>query len=114
MSWTADLVRPIPLLAALVLAINDHVLKRAHVLPGWLTGKLSDVAGLFVASILGVTLARAVAGWRGRSVPRDGHLALAVIVAIAGGFAAIKLSPAVNAAVEAVWGVNRLDASDLF
>jgi hypothetical protein len=42
-----------------VLLINDHVLKVVGVLPGWLTGKLSDVAGLIVAPVL-------AAGWRAR------------------------------------------------
>ncbi|RMG11865.1 MAG: hypothetical protein D6729_17430 [Deltaproteobacteria bacterium] len=38
---------PLPLLAVGVLALNDHVLKGSGLLPGWVTGKLSDLAGLF-------------------------------------------------------------------
>lgn len=38
------LLHPIPLVALVVLVINDHVLKRAY--PGVITGKLSDFAGL--------------------------------------------------------------------
>jgi hypothetical protein len=38
-------VHPLPLLAVCVLIFNDHYLKRAY--PSWLTGKLSDFAGLF-------------------------------------------------------------------
>jgi hypothetical protein len=34
-------------LALVVLVLNDHVLKTAY--PGWITGKLSDVAGLVLA-----------------------------------------------------------------
>ncbi len=34
----------VPLLGAAVLTLNDHFLKAAH--PSWLTGKLSDVAGM--------------------------------------------------------------------
>ena len=37
-------------LALVVLVLNDHVLKQAY--PGWVTGKLSDVAGLVVAPLL--------------------------------------------------------------
>ena len=49
-------------LALVVLVLNDHVLKTAY--PGWITGKLSDVAGLVVAPLLlGVLLT----AWR---VPR--------------------------------------------
>jgi hypothetical protein len=35
--------------AVAVLAVNDHVLK-AH-LPGWWTGKLSDLAGVFLVTV---------------------------------------------------------------
>src|SRR5262245_19780770 len=42
--------------AVLVLLVNDHVLKGAGLLPGWLTGKLSDVAGLFATPALFATL----------------------------------------------------------
>lgn len=38
--------------ALLLLVINDHVLKRALILPPVVTGKLSDFAGLFVAPVL--------------------------------------------------------------
>lgn len=37
---------PLFLIALVLLLLNDHVLKYAY--PGWLTGKLSDFAGLFV------------------------------------------------------------------
>jgi hypothetical protein len=50
------LVRPWPMLALLVLAVNDHLLKGAGLLPGWVTGKLSDFAGLLVFPLLLVTL----------------------------------------------------------
>lgn len=39
------LLHPALLMAVAVLLLNDHVLKSAA--PGWVTGKLSDVAGLF-------------------------------------------------------------------
>ena len=42
-----------------VLVLNDHLLKYAGVLSGWLTGKLSDVAGLIVAPVLAARLVRA-------------------------------------------------------
>jgi len=35
-----------------LLVLNDHVFKGAGLLPTWLTGKLSDVAGLIVAPVL--------------------------------------------------------------
>ena len=42
-----EFVHPWPLLAMLMLGINDHLLKGSGWLPGWVTGKLSDFAGLF-------------------------------------------------------------------
>jgi hypothetical protein len=49
-SWIAALA---------LLAFNDHWLKHAGLLPNWLTGKLSDYAGLYVAPALLATLVRA-------------------------------------------------------
>ena len=98
------LAHPLPLAAALVLALNDHVWKPA----GWPTpavaGKVSDVVGLFVFPIVLAAVVRALGGgWRPG----------AAAAATAAAFAAVKLSPGVNAAVEAVWGANALDAWDL-
>lgn len=71
-SWIAALA---------LLALNDHVLKHAGALPGWLTGKLSDFAGLYVAPALLATLLRA----RSRRALALCH------VAVGAGFAAINL-----------------------
>lgn len=74
----------------LVLVLNDHWLKGAGLLPGWLTGKLSDFAGLIVAPVLLATLARA----------RTRLSRLVCWALIAALFAAIKLSPAAARGVE--------------
>ncbi len=42
-----ELAHPLPLLAMALLGVNDHLLKGSGWVPGWLTGKLSDFAGLF-------------------------------------------------------------------
>jgi uncharacterized protein YjeT (DUF2065 family) len=39
-------------LSLALLLLNDHVLKHAGVLPSWLTGTLSDIAGMVVAPIM--------------------------------------------------------------
>jgi len=59
LSWTRQSERPgaglesyAACLGLAVLALNDHVLKGADVLPGWLTGKLSDFAGLLFFPLL--------------------------------------------------------------
>lgn len=49
-SRTDGLVHPISLAAIAILVINDHWLKQAY--PGWITGKLSDVAGLVFFPLL--------------------------------------------------------------
>ncbi|MCP4580714.1 MAG: hypothetical protein GY839_03805 [candidate division Zixibacteria bacterium] len=43
------LLKPAFLIALALLLLNDHLLKAAY--PGWLTGKLSDFAGLFVMAV---------------------------------------------------------------
>jgi hypothetical protein len=80
--------------ALLVLVVNDHLLKGAGVLPGWLTGKLSDVAGLIVAPVLLAALLGA--GRRAR---------LVAMAAVGGVFTAIKLSAA------AAWAACQLTAA---
>jgi hypothetical protein len=52
------LSHPAFLLALLVLGLNDHVWKGSGLLPGWLTGKLSDLGGLVVAPVLVAQLCR--------------------------------------------------------
>lgn len=47
---------PVFLAALAVLLINDHVLKGAGLVPAWITGKLSDLAGMIVAPVLLVAL----------------------------------------------------------
>lgn len=114
-AWAGDLTRPAPVVAAVTLAVNDHALKGAGVVPAAITGKLSDVAGLFLAGVVGVCLLRGVAAARGARLPRrDGARAHATLLAIAVAFAALKLWPAFNRAVAAAWGTNALDASDLW
>ncbi|MDC3960055.1 hypothetical protein [Polyangium jinanense] len=85
------LLHPLWLGSLAVLALNDHVLKGAGILPGAITGKLSDFAGLVVAPVLLAALLRL--GSR-RSLFLA-HLATGAV------FAAIKLSPAAARAFEA-------------
>jgi hypothetical protein len=91
-----ELLDPLALAAVVVLVVNDRALK--GVLPGWLTGKLSDVAGLVVAPLLVTALvgcALALAARLGADVdpslsPRRLALAIAVVGA---GFAVVELWP---------------------
>ena len=84
-------LHPVVLLAIGLLIVNDHVLKAAA--PGWLTGKLSDVAGLVFAPIVLQAAWELVTGGRGSW--RPSATVLGAAIAITGiGFAAIKLLPA--------------------
>jgi len=74
------------------LAINDHVLKGAHVLPSSVTGKISDFAGLIVAPVLAAALLRA-------RTDRARAIAFALVVVP---FALIKLSEPAARTVEAL------------
>ncbi len=94
------LVHPLPIGAALVLLLNDHVLKAVQWPSASVAGKLSDLAGLFLFPILATALTRR-------------RLATAWVLATAAVFSALKLSPAFNGAVEMVWGRNQLDPTDL-
>lgn len=111
-SWTRELARPLPLSAVTLLVLNDHVLKHAHVVPGWLTGKLSDFAGLFFFPILLFALASRVLGAPApeRRVARASVLAGATVLV----FAAIKVIPACNDVASRVLGHVVLDATDLW
>lgn len=86
MSVSASFAHPLWLGALLVLGLNDHVLKGAGWLPGAITGKLSDVAGLLVAPLVLAWLVRARSprGW------------LAVHLAVGAGFALVQLAPAAH------------------
>jgi hypothetical protein len=91
-------VHPLWIASLALLVVNDHLLKGAGVLPGWLTGKLSDFAGLVVAPlVLGAVIFAS-----SRASLRWAH------VAVGAGFAAIKIFPAAAGAVEALMAVTPL------
>lgn len=85
------------LLAALVL--NDWAMKRFLVGPGWLRGKLSDVAGLALCGIVACACARAPAtGQQSRHA-----LVAAGVLAVVSAFVAVKTSAASAFALAAWW-----------
>lgn len=84
------LVQPVWLIALALLIFNDHLFKGSGILPGAVTGKLSDFVGLIVAPALLATLLRATSA----------RALIAVHVAIGAVFAAINVSPAAAGAME--------------
>ncbi len=100
------LAHPLPLACVAALVVNDHLLKGSGVLPAWVTGKLSDVAGLFFFPVLLVSLAR----WLAPRRPLPPLLsALATMVV----FAAVKTWRPAHALYESVLGPLVMDPTDL-
>jgi hypothetical protein len=103
------LYTPAWLAALTVLIINDHLLKGADLLPGIMTGKFSDFAGMLVAPALLATLLRV----RGRRALLLCHIAVGLV------FAAINVSPAAAGLLTSMMGALAipwtitLDPSDL-
>ncbi len=93
----AALASPVVTGSVLVLVVNDHVLKQQF--PGWVTGKLSDVAGVaLVALLIGLILGR----------PRFSVMATAL------GFVALKTVPGVaELAAPVLGGVTSRDPTDV-
>lgn len=73
------LLHPVPLVALGMLLLNDHVLKATH--PGWLSGKLSDVAVMVLLPFLLMAAADLACLWWPR-LPAPGTRAVLACVAI--------------------------------
>ncbi|MEU4626536.1 hypothetical protein AB0G04_41965 [Actinoplanes sp. NPDC023801] len=107
----AWLAHPVTVVALALLIVNDHVLKAAY--PGWVTGKLSDVAGMVLAPPLLAALAGLIA-------PRLAfrRLAVVAIVAVGAGFTFVKLWSYGAELASATWSLLtpslvRADPTDL-
>lgn len=103
-----EFLHPVPLAAVALLAVNDHVLKGSGWLPGWLTGKLSDVMGFVFFPVLCTALVD-VALWGAARLGARVDFSLRMwkawlAIAFTGGLmAAIKLSvPAADAVADAL------------
>lgn len=98
----APLLHPLALGAIATLIVNDHLLK-SHV-PGWITGKLSDVAGMiFFPLFLFVLVAIAARVVRRPAIASRGALvACAILTAIV--FALVKTWAPATIAIETALG----------
>ena len=96
------MLHPVILGAVALLLLNDHVLKQA--MPGLLTGKLSDVAGLVFFPLLLVGIWEVAAVRLGGAVPA-GRFVVAVMVIVSGvAFASVKTVPLANQAYRETLG----------
>jgi hypothetical protein len=107
----AWLGHPLTVLALVLLILNDHVFKAAY--PGWLTGKLSDAAGLVLAPALLAALTSLLAP---RLNPRG--VALGALLTVAAAFTIIKSFAYGAQQASAVWSLIypsqfRVDRTDL-
>ncbi|XYH99011.1 hypothetical protein ACMHYB_04395 [Sorangium sp. So ce1128] len=93
-----SLLHPLWLGALALLVLNDHALKGSGLLPGWLTGKLSDFAGLLVAPAVLAALLRASS----RRAFLGAHLVTGAV------FSAIKLAPEAARAAEGLMALTPL------
>lgn len=75
------LLRPAPLGALLLLVLNDHVLKAAW--PGFVTSKLSDLAGAFLLPVLVVSIAELVMSRRRHIASASTATVVCVMTALA-------------------------------
>jgi hypothetical protein len=98
----------------LILALNDHLLKGSGLLPCTVTGKLSDIAGLFFFPVLLMVVLSRVLPSRWLAMLGERGLSLGAIAATGEVFSLIKLSPTFNALAAHLGFVNALDATDLF
>lgn len=102
-----ELLAPLPVIAIALLVVNDRVLKGSAA-PEWLTGKLSDVTGVFVfplaatavVDLIGFGLARLGVRWDFTLRRWKLLVAMAFTAVVFGG---VKLSPAFGAWVEHAW-----------
>lgn len=118
-----ELLAPLPLVALALLGVNDWILKPSAA-PEWLTGKLSDFAGLFAFPLVATAAADLLlwvawrAGARVDFTLRRWKLAAAIALEVAG-FCVLKLWPAGSDALVRVMHVVApraevyMDATDL-
>jgi hypothetical protein len=96
-------LNPLALGALVLLLVNDHLLKVT--MAGWLTGKLSGIAGLALTPFVLFALLEMAAAMR-PALPQPGRRTAAVMVlATAGAYAAVELLPAASEAYRWTWGV---------
>ncbi len=107
-------VHPIPALAVAILALNDHFLK--GYLGNWLTGKLSDFAGLFFFPLFAVVIYILLGKLFGREWRLTKVNILIAIVVTDLIFVAIKVSPEAAAfyiSAHRLLGVNSAVTQDI-
>jgi hypothetical protein len=99
------LLQPIAVIALALLILNDHLLK--PMLPGMITGKLSDLAGLLLAPLVTVAAIELAQAARGRRASADRRWLLAVCGVITVVLVAAKTTAAGAAALGLLLGLGQ-------
>jgi hypothetical protein len=99
------LLHPAVVGALVLLVLNDHLLK--PMLPGILTGKMSDIAGLLLAPIMVVAALELASAALGRPSSPDRPLLIAICSIVAIGFAVVKVTPFGAVALGATLGIGQ-------
>jgi hypothetical protein len=108
-----EFLHPIPVVAVLVLVINDWVLKGSELAPPWLVGKLSDFAGLlFFPLLTTAALDTALVLFRSKGVDFTLRRYKLAASCLATGviFAAMKTLPQVALLLESILSVLGMEA----
>ena len=95
-----------------LLIVNDHLWKGGRVLPSWITGKISDFAGLFFFPVLLTVLVEHA--WRLRGSPASRRrIAWSCVALTSAVFTALKSVPSIAALASTVIGPVVCDPTDL-
>jgi len=112
-----EFFHPLPLVALVLLGLNDHLFKGSGLLPARVTGKLSDVCGLCFFPLL-LTAGSDCLVWllaRRRDFSLRRWKLVAAVLATGAVFTALKLSPAAARALDGVLGGHTVaDPTDLW
>jgi len=104
-SPASGFLQPLPVVALLMLALNDHVLKGSGA-PGWLTGKLSDVAGMIFFPLLLQAAWELLRARLGAPWGPSRRVLIGCVVATAAVFGSIQVMPGAGEAYR--WGLGAL------
>ena len=99
------LLHPVAVAAVVLLVLNDHLFK--PILPGLLTGKLSDVAGLLLAPVLAVAAIELTLAARRRRASPNQRWLFVICALTATIFIAVKTTGAGALALGVVLGIGQ-------
>lgn len=98
------MLHPVPIFALAMLIVNDHILKQHY--PGWVTGKLSDIAGMVFFPLFLLAIMDFAGRFPGAPQVRRDRVLLVCALATAIVFCAVKTWAPATEVYE--WGLGLL------